>query len=106
MRYVSLLVTVPLTVFCLSFAMSNIRKVRVGLTPVGPEFELPLWLVGLGLMGIGFFCGALLLWLGTLRLRFSRRRALGQVARLEREMQRQQKQRLEEQARQALPPPG
>lgn len=105
MRYVSLLVTVPLTVFSILFAMSNIGKVSVSLTPVGPQAELPLWLVGLGLMGVGFFCGALLLWLGALRLRFSRRRALGQVARLERELQRQ-KNLQAEQDRQALLPPA
>lgn len=101
MRYLSFLITVPLSLFCLFFAVSNTEKVQVSLTPVGPEAHLPLWLVGLGLMAAGFVCGALLLWIASLGLRLSRLKALSRLARLERELQN----RPSIQENPALPPP-
>ncbi len=73
MRALSLFITVPLTLFALSFAVSNPSPVDVALWPFdGILLHQPLAIVVLALMGAAFFLGALfasfLSW--SVRLRY------------------------------------
>jgi uncharacterized integral membrane protein len=58
------------------FALSNREPVQLGLFPLGHlPFEVPLSVVVLTAMGLGFFLGGLRLWFTALRHRRAARRA-------------------------------
>lgn len=60
MRVLSLIITLPLTLFVLSFVLSNPLPVDVALWPLdGVVAQQPLSVVGLVLLMIGFISGAL-----------------------------------------------
>ena len=66
------------------FALSNTEPVRLGLFPLGRlPVEVPLSVVILAAMGLGFFLGGLRLWVTSLRHRRAARRAEAAVRLLE-----------------------
>lgn len=83
MKYLTLLITLPLTVFILAFAVSNRAMVDVSLWPLEQRFSYPFYIVGLALLALGFFCGALFVWLPTLALRFGHWRLKKHAQKLE-----------------------
>jgi uncharacterized integral membrane protein len=79
-----LIVAVPLLVLMVAFALSNTEPVRLGLFPLGwLPFELPLSVVILAALGLGFFFGGLRVWFVSLRHRREARRAEAAVRLLE-----------------------
>jgi len=77
-------VGIPLLLLMVAFALSNSDPVRLGLFPLGYlPFELPLSVVILAAMGLGFFLGGLRLWFTALRHRRAARRAEHAVRLLE-----------------------
>ena len=68
------------------FAVSNRESVSVGLWPLPAFVELPLYLVVLGTLLIGFFAGELLAWMRSWRWRREARRSRDRIAVLEREL--------------------
>ena len=70
------------------FAVSNREMVSVSfwLLP-GAAIELPLYLVVLGMLVIGFFAGQFVTWVGGWRWRREARRSRERIARLERELE-------------------
>jgi putative membrane protein len=78
------IVGVPLLLVMVVFALSNTEPVALGLFPLGRlPFEVPLSVVVLVAMGLGFFLGGLRVWLATLRHRRAARRAEEAVRLLE-----------------------
>jgi lipopolysaccharide assembly protein A len=78
------MVGVPLLLVMVLFALSNREPVRLGLFPLGRlPFELPLSVVILAAMGLGFFLGGLRLWFTALQHRRAARRAEAAVRLLE-----------------------
>ena len=69
------------------FALCNRNGVALTLNPLGDSVTVPLFLVGLGGLAIGFIAGALLLWTRTLALRFAARRQARRIASLERDLE-------------------
>lgn len=92
MNYLTLFITVPLTVFAVLFAVMNTDKVTVRFLPLdGFAFETQISLMVLGMMGAGFFLGALFVWLYTQKLRFQYWKETRRADRLEKELEQLEK---------------
>ena len=77
-------VGVPLLLVMVVFALSNREPVPLAFFPLGRlPFEVPLSVVVLAAMGLGFFLGGLRLWFTALRHRRAARRAEQTVRLLE-----------------------
>jgi len=68
------------------FAVSNRETVSVGLWPLPVLAELPLYLVVLGTLILGFVVGQLVAWIGGWRWRREARRLRDRIAGLERQL--------------------
>jgi uncharacterized integral membrane protein len=77
------------------FAVSNREAVAVALWPLPAGVELPLYLVVLGTLVIGFFAGQFVTWVGGWRWRREARRSRERIAMLERELEAARVQRVE-----------
>jgi len=86
MAYLTLLITIPLTLFTLSFAISNGDEISLGLWPLEQKLTLPGWQFGLGFLGAGFLSGALFVWLLSQKTRFLYWKESRRAARLEKEL--------------------
>jgi uncharacterized integral membrane protein len=69
------------------FAVSNREHVSVGLWPLPALVELPLYLVVLGTLVLGFVVGELVAWVGGWHWRREARRSRDRIAMLERELE-------------------
>lgn len=87
MNFLLLLITVPLTAFAAVFAMFNTGDVTVTFIH---DYTLPLSAVCLGLMGAGFFFGALFMWILGQKTRFKCWKETRRADRLEKELERLQ----------------
>jgi uncharacterized integral membrane protein len=86
-RVVFWLVTVPVALVAVVFAVSNLDKVPVGLWPLSDVLVMPLYLVVLGALGLGFVAGELVAWINGGRWRREARRRQRRIESLERELQ-------------------
>jgi uncharacterized membrane protein YciS (DUF1049 family) len=86
MAYLTLIITIPLTLFALAFAASNSASVKFGLWPLDQTWELPLSILGLAMLGMGFLSGATFVWIIYQRLRFRHWQHGRKIARLEKEL--------------------
>ncbi len=69
------------------FAVSNRETVSVGLWPLPALLDIPLYLVVLGTLLVGFVAGELAAWIGGWRWRREARRSRDRIAMLERELE-------------------
>lgn len=95
MKHVSWILTIPLTALLVAFAVANREFVAIDLWPFEFALPLPIFVLVLGSLVIGFFIGAAVAWLSTAkyrrRARVARQEATKlkrEVARLEREVER------------------
>lgn len=88
MQYLTLLITLPLTVFAVLVVLSNSSDVTLFLLPDEQSFSVtvPLWQATLGLLGGGFFLGALFVWTLHQKARFRYWQESRKCARLEKEL--------------------
>jgi uncharacterized integral membrane protein len=86
MKYLSLLITVPITAFSVLFAISNTAETTVNLSIIDRTFKMPLCLLGLGLMGAGFFLGALFVWMHSQKTTFKYWKEVRKSEKLEKEI--------------------
>lgn len=86
MPWLTLIITLPLTVFSVLFAVSNGQFVEVTLWPLEQKLSLPLSLAGLGLLLGGFCCGALFVWIYAQKTRFRLWQETRRADRLEKEL--------------------
>ena len=87
MKHFSWLLTVPLTVMVVVFAVANRAFVPLDLWPFAIEVQIPIFLLVLGSMLFGFLIGGLVMWLSLGKQRRQGRAAKGQIAKLERQTQ-------------------
>jgi len=80
------LVTVPVALIAIVFAVSNLDKVPVGLWPFSDVAVMPLYLVVLGALGLGFIAGEFVAWINGGRWRREARRRQRRIEALEREL--------------------
>lgn len=86
MRYLSWIVTVPVAVLAVLFAVSNRTAVTFGLWPLPFTIDAPLYLATLLALAIGFVCGGTVVWIGQHRHRRRARLLAKRTARLEQDM--------------------
>jgi uncharacterized integral membrane protein len=74
-------------VLAVVFAVENRQPVQLVWSPFSDPVSVPLFLVGLGSLGIGFIAGAMLLWLRGLSGRLALRRQRRRIEALERDLE-------------------
>jgi uncharacterized integral membrane protein len=75
-----------LAAFAGVFALGNRSDVSVDFWPLGPAFEMPIFVALVGALYIGFALGAIVAWLAQGRTRRRAREAVKRAAALEREL--------------------
>lgn len=88
MKHVSWILTIPLTALLVAFAVANREFVAVDLWPFDLALPLPVFVLVLGSLVIGFFIGAGVAWLSIAKYRRRVRAARKEVTRLKREVER------------------
>lgn len=79
----SLLITLPLTIVFVVFAISNRASATISLWPLPIAIDLPLFLLVLAPLALGLFSGLLWLWAPLALARRRARKAEERVAALE-----------------------
>ena len=87
------ILTLPLMLVMVDFAVSNLEAVPVGLWPFQAPFSMPLSVLIFGGLFLGLLIGSLATWLSAGDTRRSARRARRRVAELEREAARLRQER-------------
>ncbi len=83
MSRLSLILTVPLTLAFVVFAVANRDPVSVSLWPFGIAVGLPLFLLVLGALAVGLVVGAFLTWVRLLAWKHRARTRERRIAELE-----------------------
>ena len=86
MRPVHWLVTAPLALLLIDFAVSNLERVPVGLWPFSDIVLAPLYLVVLVALLVGFLFGEFVAWINGRHGRREARRRARRIEALEREL--------------------
>lgn len=86
MAYITLLITIPLTVFAALFSLSNTGVVTLSLWPFEKTIDFAVNIFGLAMLGSGFLLGALFVWLQYQKLRLKLWQESRKTARLEKEL--------------------
>ena len=87
-RVLTFLITVPLSLFVLLFAVSNTQEMTVSLLILDQSMSLPVYVAVLGLMALGFLAGGVLVWLNLYGYRIKYWRLSRQQPKLEAEIER------------------
>ncbi len=85
MKYFSWIITLPLMLFVVVFALSNMHEVTFGLWPFDDTFTLELFIAVLVTFVLGFICGGTVLWFSDGKVRRRARRAESEAAGLKQE---------------------
>jgi uncharacterized integral membrane protein len=93
MKFLWWIVLALVAVVLILFAISNREAVSVALWPLPALVEMPLYLVLLGTLLLGFIVGELAGWIGGWRWRREARRGRERIAMLEREVEAERTQR-------------
>jgi uncharacterized integral membrane protein len=83
---IRIIVAAPFLAVMVLFALSNPAPVKLGIWPTDYMIEVPISLAILAGAGVGFFLGALLLWLSAVAAKSRARRAERQVRNLRAEV--------------------
>jgi uncharacterized integral membrane protein len=87
MKFLWWIVLALAAIVLILFAVSNRETVSLGLWPLPALVELPLYLVVLGMLILGFLAGELVAWIGAWHWRREARRSRDRIAALERELE-------------------
>ena len=88
MRYVSWILTVPLMIVAVVFAITNRGGTTLNLWPLGITVEAPLFILVLGSALVGLLAGGAIAWLSAGAVRRRAREARHRAEALEREVAR------------------
>ncbi|MBM3534557.1 MAG: DUF1049 domain-containing protein [Alphaproteobacteria bacterium] len=94
-------VTLPLTLLVIVFAISNRGPVAIGLWPFDEIVEMPVYLLALGALLLGFLGGAALAGFGTLAARLRARREAKRAENAEQRLASEESQRAADAAQSA-----
>lgn len=89
MHYLTLIITLPLSVLAVLIVLGNGADATLYLLPddKSAAFTAPLWQIALTLLGGGFFLGALFVWALQQKARFRYWQESRKCARLEKELE-------------------
>jgi len=93
MRYLSWIITIPIALVIVSFAVSNRDPVDLALWPLPFEITVPLYVAALVALVLGFLAGGFVAWNADRRYRVAARVRGRKAAQLERELARERDQR-------------
>jgi len=99
-HWLSVLITLPITLIAVVFAVVNRQSVPVDLWPFGVTVDMPLFLLSLGALGIGMILGAGLLWVPLMAARRRNRKQDKQLSQITAELR-----LAESRIKTAAPPP-
>ncbi|WP_282604447.1 lipopolysaccharide assembly protein LapA domain-containing protein [Pelagibius sp. Alg239-R121] len=85
MKYLSWIITLPITVIVVIFAISNLHEVAFGFWPLEGTFSLELYIAILLTFVVGFVCGGVVLWFSAGKVRRRARKAEFEAVGLKRE---------------------
>ena len=83
MRILSWIVAAPIVILVVMFAVSNLDPITLRLRPFPDELTLPIWLLTLIQLFVGFLLGAIVTWIGDRRRRRETRLLIRRNAELE-----------------------
>src|SRR5258706_8345857 len=83
MKRLSLIITIPLLLAFVVFAVSNRQRVELNLWPFFVLQDVPLFLLALGMLAVGALAGALWMWLPLTRWRLRARSHERRIVELE-----------------------
>jgi uncharacterized integral membrane protein len=83
MKRLSLIITVPLCLAFIVFAVANRQRVELNLWPFFTLQDVPLFLLALGMLALGALAGALWMWLPLTRWRMRARSHERRIVELE-----------------------
>lgn len=86
MRFIALIITVPIAIAAVLFAISNRGVVTLSLWPLPFTLDAPVYLATLVALAVGFLAGGIVAWNAQRRHRRRARRASDRVSYLEREL--------------------
>ena len=86
MRYLSWIISVPLALLAISFAISNRDMITLQLEPLPFAATMPVYWLGLGALVAGFILGACITGLGALGYRYRAHSLARRVAALEEDL--------------------
>ena len=86
LRIVSFLITLPLSLFVILFAIANTETITTQIAFFDYSFDIPQYVLGLGMLVIGFICGGLLVWLNLYGYRIRYWQAKRKITKYEDEM--------------------
>lgn len=75
MKYFSWIITLPITLVIVIFALSNMHEVTFGLWPFDDTFTLALYIAVLSTFLVGFICGGIVVWFSDGKVRRRARKA-------------------------------
>ncbi len=90
MKHIAPILTLPLTIIVVAFAVKNRDFVPLDLWPFELAASVPVFVLVLGSMFLGFLIGALTMWLSSGKRRRQARVTRRRLTKLERDVQRQQ----------------
>ncbi|MCW2235802.1 LapA family protein [Azospirillum canadense] len=86
MRFIALIITVPIAIAAVLFAISNRGVVTLSLWPLPFTLDAPVYLATLVALAVGFLAGGIVAWNAQRRHRRRARRSTDRVFYLEREL--------------------
>jgi uncharacterized integral membrane protein len=94
-RILSWIVAAPIVILVLLFAVSNREPITLRLLPFPLDLTMPIWLLTLIVLFVGFLLGAIVTWIGDRRRRRETRLLIRRAAELEQSLAAAQKQAAE-----------
>ena len=82
MHRLSWLITVPVAVLAVCFALGNRAPTFINLWPLGYELALPIYLLALAPLALGLVLGGLLIWFRAVRHKLAAKRLGKEVGKL------------------------
>lgn len=86
MRRFAWIVTLPVTLVIVVFAVANRQTVTIDLWPLEMSYSLPLFALVLICLLVGFLCGVVIMWLSAGKTRSRARESYYRASTLEREV--------------------
>ncbi len=86
MKYLTFLITLPLTAFCAYIILANEASAAISYLPGLDAYGSTLGIISVAMLGIGFFSGALFVWLHAQKAVFRGWQEKKRADRLEKEL--------------------
>lgn len=93
MRYLSWIITIPIALVIVSFAVSNRDPVELALWPLPFSITVPIYVAALTALVLGFLAGGFVAWSADRKHRVAARVRGRKAAQLERELSREREER-------------